>query len=429
MLRLGVSLLVAGLTLGCGGDAGTERRNSPAGAALSKSGLARATSPSPANIAKLGEGNRVFAFDLYKQAASANAGANLVLSPYSVSTALAMTYAGARTATESEIKATLHFALEQAPLAEAFNATDLALQSRGQGLAGADDTPFQLNVGNSLWAQRGFPLVPAFLDTLAVNYGSGVFLTDFAKHPEASREAINDWVAEQTEDLITELLRADAVKSQTRMVLTNTVYFNASWREKFDPNFTKDGPFTKLDGTVVTAHLMNGLLPVLYAAGEDFQAVALPYSDALSMIAILPSEGRFTQLEDQLNGSWFDALTGRLRPSQAAVTMPKLDFKLHVSLKQALQALGMKAAFQGGADFSGMTTESVQIDDVIHESVIKVFEAGTIAAAATAVVIRAGSVNVAPPKVVLDRPFLFAIWDNPTGTILFVGRVLDPSVP
>jgi serpin B len=360
-----------------------------------------------------------------------NAGKNLVFSPLSISTALAMTYAGARGATEAEMKQTLHFELEQPALHEAFNAVDLALSSRGEGKAGADGTPFRLNVNNSIWAQQGFTVVPAFLDTLALNYGAGVFLTDFASDAEGSRKAINGWVAQKTEDLIPELLPMGSIGGDTVMVLTNTVYFNASWKVKFEKEQTQQAPFKKLDGSSVQVSMMNaGLQGVAsYAKGDRYEAVALPYaSEELSFLAILPDPGAYEAVEAAANAQWFAALQTKLAPSGVQLALPKLDTKTATSLRPALMALGMNLPFSG-ADFSGLTPSSVEIDNVIHEAVLKLFEGGTIAAAATAVTIREVSIPLFEHTVRFDRPFLYAIVDKPTGHVLFLGRVLDPSVP
>jgi serpin B len=406
----------------CGGPKLACSEQLPSGTELARSALARSTAPSTDNVAALGAGNRAFAFDLYQQAAKQPG--NVVLSPYSVSTALGMTYAGARTTTEREIEQTLHFTLEQAPLHEAFNAVDLALSSRGEGKAGADGTPFRLHVNNSIWAQRGYPIEAAYLDTLAVNYGAGVYLTDFARDAEGSRTAINEWVEQRTEELIPELLAPGIITSQTVVVLTNTVYFNAAWKTKFTEGQTRELPFRKLDGSSAAVDMMHARLSVPYAEGVDYRAVALPYAnDALVMIAVLPDEGKFAAVERAFDAREFDALEARWQTTSASVGFPKLDYKTPLSLKKALMALGMVAPFTD-ADFSGMTSRSPAIEEVIHEAVIKVFEGGTIAAAATAVIL---GESADAQSISFDRPFLYYVYDRPTGTILFVGRVLDPS--
>lgn len=422
-------LVLSLLSLTACGDSASDQGSSPSGIDYARSSLTRATTPSTSNVPALGASNAEFAFDLYGGIAAepSNAGKNLVFSPYSVSTALAMTYEGARGTTESEMKTTLHFDLDKPALHEALNATDLALSSRGVGKVGADGTPFRLTIDNSIWAQRGANIVPAFLDVLAVHYGGGVYLPDFETAAEASRKAINDYVADKTDELIPELLAAGDIDADTRFVLTNTVYLNAGWQQKFSKDRTGDAPFSRLDGSVVTSKLMSADLNIPYAKGSNFRAVALPYEDdALRFVAVLPDEGALPALKKELGAGWLASLDKQWTTTSVAVSLPQLDYQLRTSLVPQLKALGMRAAF-AGADFSGLTNEGVVITDVIHQAVLKVFEAGTIAAAATAVIAGRTSKPLAVETVRFDRPFLFAIVDQPTGAILFLGRVLDPT--
>jgi serpin B len=420
-----VALLLGSSLLACS----AQEEGRPDELEQAKSSLARATTPSSAKVPALAAGNRQFGFDLFHAVAATpdNADKNLLLSPFSVSAALAMTYEGARGTTESEMKQTLHYELDKPQLHEAFNATDLALGARGEGRTGADGSPFRVRVSNSIWAQRDYPVVPAFLDTMAVHYGAGVFLSDFASDPEGSRSAINGWVSEQTEQLIPELLQQGSVVSATRFVLTNTVYFNAGWQDEFDPSQTRDGPFTKRDGSTVQVPTMHATRRVRFVDGQDFVAVALPYEDdALRFVAVLPDAGKLDSVQAALSESWFSALAAAWQDTSVVLGLPKLDYRLHTSLKQTLQTLGMRAAF-GPADLSGLTSGDVYVDDVIHEAMIRTLEGGTIAAAATAVVIKERGAVIPEQTVELNRPFVFAIVDEPTGALLFLGRVLDPS--
>ncbi|MDB4989432.1 MAG: hypothetical protein JWN04_4610 [Myxococcaceae bacterium] len=421
------SLLLASAGAACSSSSSGGDIDSPQGIESAKSALSRVTTPSSTHVSALGADNRAFAFDMLHAIAADHPGENLLFSPYSISTALAMTYEGARGQTASEMQTTLHFELDKPALHEAFNATDLALSSRGQGQAGADGTPFRLNVDNSFWMQRDYPVLPAYLDVLAVNYGARVFLADFASDPEHARSAINQWVSDKTEKLIPELLPAGSIRADTPLVLTNTVYFNASWQTKFELDNTRAAPFTKLDGSQVSVSMMGMGRQLPYAEGAGWRAVALPYSSpGLQFVAVLPDAGHYQAVEDSLDAAWFDAMQAAAQARSVSVSLPKLDYQAHVSLKKELRSLGMSSAF-GAADFSGMTTSPVAIDDVIHQAVIKVFEGGTIAAAATAVTIRDASIALFDENVTLDRPFLFAIFDQATGSLLFVGRVLDPT--
>ncbi len=431
------SLTLTGLLtlLGCAGDdVGDGHAPSdaaPKGVELATSKLERVLDPSEADVGALGAGNAAFAFDLLPQVVSANPGANVVFSPYSLATALAMTYAGARGQTADEIRSTMHFELEQSALHAAFNAVDLALATRGQGAAGVDGTPFRLRVNNSLWAHHDDTVVPAFLDTLALNYGAGVFLVDFSSDPEGSRKVINLWVDEKTEGMITELLPAGSIKDVTRFVLTNTVYFNASWETLFREDATQPAPFVRLDGTSVDVPTMNSTLEqyaVRYAQGEGYEAIALPYaSTELAFIAVLPDAGAYETVERGANAAWFAELRSRLASAAVQLSLPKFTYRTATSVKEALNALGMTVPFSTAADFSGMTPADVYIDDVLHQAVIDVGEAGTKAAAATAVTFARKSAVLDARQLRFDRPFLYAIVDEPTGQILFMGRVLDPS--
>ena len=217
----------------------------------------RVTAPEAADpdLAELTQGNDLFALDLYHILKTDRD--NLFYSPYSISVALAMTYAGARGETERQMADALHYTLPQARLHPTFNALDLALASRGQGAQGRDGEGFRLNIANAIWGQHGYAFLSEFLDALAVNYGAGLRLVDFAAAPEEARVTINDWVSEQTEGRIEDLIPAGAIDALTRLVLTNAVYFNAAWSMPFDKERTEDGPFHLLDGEEVTVPIMK----------------------------------------------------------------------------------------------------------------------------------------------------------------------------
>lgn len=412
-----------------GGSALTDGGASSAPEQL-RSALTRVSDPSTANVPALAAGNTAFAFDMLRQLAADQRGKNLVFSPYSISTALGMTYAGARGTTQAEMKSALHFELAEPALHEAFNSVDRTLATRGTGQLGADRTPFKLNVSNALWQQRGLPVEAPFLDTLALHYGAGVFVMDFRNEPEPSRKLINGWVAQRTEQLIPELLPERSITSGTALVLTNTVYFNGSWQTKFDKSMTRDAPFQRLDGSSVQVPTMHAGFTggITYAKGTGYEAVALPYaSEELAFVAVLPVGGSYETLEASASATWFSQLQAALAPSSVQLALPKLDTKTASPLKPALQALGMRQPFEANADFSGITSASVAIDSVVHQAVVKVFEDGTIAAAATGVIIGPTGIPSFEHVVRFDRPFLYAVVDRPTGQILFLGRVLDPS--
>ncbi|NLG98612.1 MAG: serpin family protein [Chloroflexi bacterium] len=379
-----------------------------------------------ADLEALADGNAAFALDLYHRLAAA-ADDNLFYSPYSISLALAMTYAGARGETEQAMASALHFTLPQDQLHPAFNALDQELASRkkegGEG--------FRLNIVNDIWGQQDFTFLQEYLDLLSTNYGAGLRLMDFKTDPNAARQEINDYIAEQTEQRIKDLLPDGFIEPDTRLVLTNAIYFNAAWAYKFAGYLTQDAPFTLLDGSQVDVPMMrfgeaNNLQ---YAAGEGFQAVALPYEGLkLSMLLLVPDEGAFEDFEAALDQERLDSILDSMERRQVHLSMPKFEFDASFGLKDTLAALGMGQAFTSSADFSGMTGDrDLQISDVVHKAFVKVDENGTEAAAATAVGMRVMGMPVDQViELTVDRPFIFFIRDDFTGAVLFAGRITKP---
>jgi serpin B len=406
----------------------------PASGDVLQSEKERETAPavSETDLATLVEGNSAFAFDLY-QALSGEEG-NLFYSPYSISLALAMTYAGARGETEQQMADTLNFILSQDRLHPAFNSLDLKLASRGEGAEGKDGEGFRLNIVNAIWGQKDYEFLSGFLDLLAENYGAGLRVLDFINAPEESRITINDWVSDQTEGRIEDLIPQGLIDSLTRLVLTNAIYFNAAWQYPFPEDMTEDGLFYLLDGGEVTVPMMRQTESFGYAEGDGYQAVELPYDAGelpaeLSMVILLPQAGNFEAFEASLDSQQVDGIIKSLEHRQVTLTMPKFEFESEFGLKETLSAMGMPIAFSGSADFSGMTgNRDLCITDVVHKAFVSVDEAGTEAAAATAVVMELTAVPMEPIEVTIDHPFIFLIRDIETGAILFVGRVVNPSV-
>jgi serpin B len=403
----------------------------PAAAEVLESDKERITSPdvSPSEQALLVEGNSAFAFELY-QALKGEEG-NLFYSPYSISLALAMTYAGARGETAQQMTDTLQFMLDQDSLHPAFNWLDAELSTRGEGAAGKDGEGFRLNIVNAIWGQKDYKFLPAFLDVLAENYGAGLRILDFINETEQSRVAINDWVSDQTESRIEDLIPPGVIGELTRLVLTNAIYFNAAWAYPFDEDMTAAGPFYFLDGGQVIVPMMKQTESFGYTAGEGYQAVELPYDGGeLSMVILLPEAGKFEAFEEIISAQQASDIIGNLQSTEVALTMPRFEFDSEFSLNDTLSAMGMGDAFSPDeADFSGMIgRRELFIKAVIHKAFVSVDEAGTEAAAATAVVMDNCAIPSSQPvEVTIDRPFIFLIRDIDTGAILFVGRVLNPS--
>ena len=382
-----------------------------------------------ADSTTLASDNAAFAFAAYKQLIATTS--NLVFSPASISIALAMTYAGAAGATATEMAQALHFTLPPARLHPAFNALDQALASRGAGKLGADGGPMRLRIVNALWAEQTYTFKSDFLATLAANYGADVNLLDFAGAPNASRLIINNWVAYETENKILDLLPPDVIDNSVKLVLTDAVYFNAAWNTPFDPGETRDGSFTLLDGSWVTTKLMNAepiSLPAVQ--GTNYKAVSLPYADnRISLVVVVPDPGQFTQVEASLDAPALATLVAGMTTKKVSLALPRFRIETGTSLVALLKALGMPSAFSASmADFSGMDgTGGLFISEVIHKAFIDVAEKGTEAAAATAVVMKDASAPMVDMYVRADHPFLYFLRDQPTGAILFMGRVLDPS--
>ena len=411
-------LLVAGA---CSGPGGTEVRSEAPRASVPAGTVARgsvpASSVTPGVTAIDG-----LALDLYRRVAARPG--NVLFSPYSVEVALAMTRNGAKGETREQMDAVLH-AGRGAELDEALNALDLALAAR-PGHKGDEQRngDVELALANALFGQKDTPFEAAFLDELSRNYGAGMRVVDFKTSPEPARTEINDWVEDRTNDKIVDLLPNGSIDALTRLVLTNAVYFKAPWTKKFQPAGPK--PFTRADGSRVDAAAMSTSKAGTYREGPGWKAAEIPYlGGELAMDVIVPDD--LAAFESSLNSETLDTVLRGATEPLATLQLPKFTFRSSIALKEQLAEMGMPLAFADGADLSGITTaEQLRIRDVFHQAFIAVDEEGTEAAAATAVVIEAVS-GPCCKSLVVDRPFLFAIRDVPTGVVLFLGRVADPT--
>jgi serpin B len=289
----------------------------------------------------------------------------------------------------------------------------------------------QFYIANAIWGQRDYPLEKKYLDLLAVNYGAGVRLLDFAAAPDSARQQINSWVDRETKGKIKDILPPGSVDPSTRMVLANAIYFKAAWQDAFVKKLTHDAPFTLLDGSQVQVPTMetDGGIPVRAGSGDGYQAVALPYKGELAeMVIILPDQGRFESVESTLDAAKFASILDELKSSDLTLYMPKFEFTRDFDLTQVLSAMGMPLAFDvDRADFSGITkAERLYAQQALHKAYVLVNEEGTEAAAASIIIVMPASLPPPLQELRIDRPFIFIIRDVPTGTILFVGRVLNP---
>jgi serpin B len=369
------------------------------------------------------EGNNAFAVALYGRLR--NQGGNLFFSPESISTALAMAYAGARGGTASQMAKTLRFTLPPEKLHPAMGALLGDLNAAHEG--------YRLSVANALWAQQGYTFLDDFLNLLKTDYGAGLNQVNFKGATEAARLTINQWVEQKTQDKIKDLLQPGALRSDTRLVLTNAIYFKGDWETQFDKAQTKNEDFHLSPAQTTTAPLMHREGRFSYFDGGTFQILEVPYkSKELSMIVFLPKDpGGLPGLEQSLTDSnlqqWLRQLVS---VSKVVVTMPKFKMTQQFELGSTLSAMGMPQAFSSGADFSGMTGHrDFAISEVIHKAYIDVNEEGTEAAAATAMTMRAlarPAPQAPPPVFRADHPFVFMIRDNRSASILFMGRMADP---
>ena len=423
ILLIIISIVLSGM-VSCG-----QPTIQPVNVTIAQSDKPRETAPAvnPSEMETLVGGNSAFAFNLYQELKAKDG--NLFYSPYSISEALAMTYGGARGETEKQMQEALQFNLQQANLHPAFDNLDLQLAKRGQGAKGKDSKGFRLHVVNALWGQQGYSFLPAYLDLLAVNYGAGLRLLDFMNAAEQARQTINDWVSEQTEDKIKDLLPSGSVDSLTRLVLTNAIYFNAAWQSQFKPEATEDDKFHLLNGSDVAVRMMHQTDYFGYAEGDHYQAVELPYDGhELSMVILLPGQESFRAFEDGLSSEKVYEIIRSIKNRSVDLRMPKFKVESEFGLKETLSAMGMPIAFTDEADFSGMNGKrELVIKDVVHKAYVAVDENGTEAAAATGVVVGVTSAPGDTVEVTIDHPFIFCIRDIQTGAILFVGRVTEPG--
>jgi len=391
-----------------------------------KSDKQRITNPQlgTGELEELVVGNTDFALDLYQEVRDKPG--NLFFSPFSISIALAMTYAGARNETAQQIEETLHFTLGQDGLHKAFNFLDLELADREANPGHNADDGFKLRVVNSIWGQVGEVFVPELLDTLALNYGAGLNLLDFMADPEQCRLTINGWVEDETADRIKDLLPQGSITVDTRLVLTNAIYFKAAWNVPFDPDNTTSGDFHLLDGGTVNAEMMNQNEMLPYAEGDGFAAVELPYDgEKLSMVVIVPQD--LEGFEAALSTDGLQTILDDLQTHLVTLRLPKFGFEAPLPLTEVLQEMGMPIAFSAAADFTGIRESGgLMITDVLHKAFVVISEEGTEAAAATAVVVGETAIPQTA-TLIADRPFMVLIRDRPTGTILFLGRVVDPT--
>ena len=383
------------------------------------------------------KGNNEFAFDLYAKLRGKDG--NLFFSPYSISTALGMTYCGARGQTEMQMAGVLHFPSIAKPgtelsstliparpyFASVFGKIIKDLNSRGE------KGGYELRVANALWGQKGYEFLEEFLKLIESNFDGQLNQVDFIRATEGARKTINRWVEKKTNNKIKNLIQPGVLDSMTRLVLTNAIYFKGNWARQFKKDQTKEAPFTLADGEKIDAAMMNQTADFGYMETESFQGLELPYvDDELSMIIFLPKEhDGLDEFEKTLTIENLSKWLSKLYKREVIVSVPKFKMTSQFSLASVLKSMGMIDAFSSNADFSGINgRRDLSISAVIHKAYVDVNEEGTEAAAATAVTIKLTSIGPSrTPVFKADHPFLFLIRDNHSGSILFIGRVMNPN--
>ncbi|HBT25090.1 MAG TPA: serpin family protein [Pseudothermotoga sp.] len=365
------------------------------------------------------DSSNLFGVDLYK-VLSEKPG-NIFFSPFSISSALAMTYIGADSDTAQQMKNVLHFDLDDETLLSNFSQLTTSLNQSNEN--------YQLSVANSMWLQEGYPFLKEFVEQIQKYYQSWINYVDFANHKDEAREKINEWIEAKTNNKIRDLIKPDDIDSLTRLVLTNAIYFKGLWLNPFDPSSTRKELFHISKNEEKEVDMMFKNITANYTEDSLVQVLELPYAkNKISMIIVLPKEDKdLSQIEKNISLDLFKKWRSNLKPTEVNVHIPKFKTECRFNLKRTLMSMGIVDAFTDEADFSKMDgTKMLKIKDVIHQSFIEVYEEGTQAAAATATIV---NIKMAPKKPVefrADRPFIFFIYDSTYDLILFMGRLINP---
>jgi serpin B len=375
-------------------------------------------------VKALAEGNNTFAISLYKKLS--NEKGNMFFSPYSISSALAMVYAGARGNTEAEMAKALNFQLAPKQLHQAFGeiCRKTFFPKKKQ---------YELSIANALWKQAGYKFNGQFLDIMKDHYAAGFYEVDFKKQPEKAAAMINTWTSKKTNGKIKKIISQEEIVSRQKFIITSAIYFKGYWKQEFDKLLTENMPFTMPNGDKIDIPMMNNTDYFGYNEEKNLQILEMDYlGDNLSMIILLPIEkDGISLIEKEITAEKLKNWRDKIDERRVAVTMPRFKIGYSLDLAQSLETLGMKEAFsQTDADFSGLSDSGkLYINMVMHFAYIDVDEKGTEAAAVT---ITGGATPVGifqiPEPIVFkaDHPFLFLIRDKSNGSILFIGRVMDP---
>lgn len=374
------------------------------------------------DLKNLGYSNSAFGFDVYKSLKQAEG--NIFFSPYSISTAFAMTYAGAKNQTQKEISSVFYF--PHKGLHSLFGKLQKTINTM------QDEGSIKLSVANALWLQKEYPFLNTFVKLNEKYYGAGIQSVDFLKHTEDARQTINAWIEDKTQDHIKELIKPRMVDKSTRLVLSNAIYFKGNWKASFEKKNTKERFFHLSATEKIQVPMMMQSSKYKFKKLDDFRVIELPYEgNSLSMFLFLPTEvdglGDFERKFTNKNvNNWIKSLQDSSK-IKVKVSLPKFKITSDFELSSTLIALGMPRAFSSMADFSGMDgTKDLYISNVVHKAFVDVNEEGTEATASTAVIMARKSIR-SSPVFQANHPFLFLIREQKTGSILFMGRVVNPK--
>jgi serpin B len=380
--------------------------------------MSQENKPIPENLS---DANNRFAFSLFSNILQQD-NANVFFSPYSISNAFSMVYEGARGSTSDEIQSVFHFIQDDTTRREYVKAINSELNDPNQ--------QYKLDIANALWIQNNFPVLKEFSDTLGKYYFANATNLDFKNKSEDSRQIINNWVEDKTNQKIKDLLPTGSITDLTRVVLTNAIYFKGNWTNQFDGEKTRDENFTTSDQKTIKIPMMTTFANFKYFSDNDLQVLKMPYQGGhLSMIVLLPKENNLKSFTDLLSVEKLRNWNGNLTTENVSVYMPKFTLNTKYVLNDNLASMGMPSAFSpNDADFTGITgNKDLYISMAVHQAFIKVDEKGTEAAAATGVTMETSSMPISQYTFRADHPFVFLIYDDNTGLILFMGQVVDPS--
>ena len=434
---LGSMLALVGvglLSIGCSGGGGEgDKGSEEAGGVIAelRSSAPRVT-PNVSEATRASEAEQAFGVSFLHEL---DAHSNVTFSPHSLSTAFAMLTDAADGQTLDEVEQVLAFGTVDEAFHRSQDALALGLSARNRDAVQGEHEKVDaqiLSASNDIWIRDDVPPQPSYLDTLAQYYGVGVHHADFPNHPEEARVAINSKVSHDTHDLISELIPEKVITSNTVSVLTNAIYFKAPWATALGAPVS--GDFHKLDGSTATASMLRTAGGLRYYAGTDFVSVGLPYYGGdLEMMLIVPDAGAYDSVRAALTSEVLTEMVTTGTYEAVNLTLPKFNLKSVVPAVETLKALGMKIPFDENAarfpKFASAKYDNVYIGDVLHQATVAIDEKGTEASAATAIVLAGvtGGFEPPPPKIVVaDHPFLFVIRDNPTGSVLFIGQVVEP---